>query len=457
MEEDLPQISSPATVLMVINNQIVTIEVDGVNAPFTGGNFLDLVERNFYDNVRFHRIENQPQFSLVQGGDPFSRDPDIPVEILGRGDFIDPITNEPRFIPLEIKPLGLGQPIIYNQIVPPPVQLPNIKGAIGMARSDALNSASSQFYIPLNDLPVLDGSFAVFGNVIDGLDVIEEIELGDSITAARVTAGTIPSRVSQIINDTTVLNNFINIVNRANLPLPIDFFQVLTEGDDIFEISAELSEETFGVLGLEGNDEITGSIINDVINGNQGDDSLSGGDSSDYIRGGKGFDSLSGGPDNDILNGNLDSDTVLGGRGDDFLRGGKGDDVLTGGEGNDILIGDLGVNNLAGEAGADTFVLRLVENQDEDTENNTNTIEDFNFSEGDRIGILANISLLSFTQEGDSTIIQLEAESEEDNIIIATVNNSLAEEVRSSSFSVDFTDISVPDALPFGDAALRIG
>ncbi|NEN93707.1 MAG: peptidylprolyl isomerase, partial [Okeania sp. SIO3H1] len=53
MEEDLPQISSPATVLMVINNQIVTIEVDGINAPITGGNFVDLVERNFYHGVRF--------------------------------------------------------------------------------------------------------------------------------------------------------------------------------------------------------------------------------------------------------------------------------------------------------------------------------------------------------------------------------------------------------------------
>ena len=457
MEEDLPQISSPATVLMVIDNQIVTIEVDGVNAPITGGNFVDLVERNFYDGVRFHRIENQPQFSLVQGGDPFSRNPDIPLEILGNGNFVDPIINQPRFIPLEIKPLGLGQPIFYNQIVPPPVQLPNIEGAIGMARADALDSASSQFYIPLNDLSVLDGTYAIFGNVIDGLEVIEELELGDSITAARVTEGIIPSRVSQIINDTTLINNFINIVNRANLPLPIDFFQVLTEGDDIFEISSELSQETFGVLGLDGNDVITGSIINDVINGNQGDDSLSGADSSDYLRGGKGLDYLSGGPDNDILSGNLDNDILLGGRGDDLLRGGKGDDLLTAGEGDDILIGDLGGDNLVGEAGADTFVLRLVENPDEDEANNADTIEDFNFLEGDRIGIIGNISLLTFTQEGNSTVIQLEAEVEADNIILGTVNNSIAEEVISASFSVDFADASFQDALPFGDAALRIG
>ncbi len=453
MEENLPQISGIATVLMVIDNQIVTIEIDGFNAPITGGNFVDLVERNFYDGVRFHRIENQPQFSLVQGGDPFSRNPDIPLELLGSGDFVDPITNEPRFIPLEIKPLGLGQPIFYNQIVLPPVQLPNVAGAIGMARTEVLNSASSQFYIPLNDLPVLDGSFAIFGNVIDGLDVIEELELGDSITAARVTQGIIPSRVSQILTDTSLLNSFINIVNRANIPLPIDFFQVLTEGDDIFEISTELSQEVFGVLGLEGNDEITGSIINDVINGNQGDDSLDGRDSSDYLRGGKGLDLLSGGLDDDILNGNLDSDTLFGGKGNDFLRGGKDSDVLTAGEGNDILIGDAGTDNLLGEAGADTFVLAVIDNE----EDNADTIEDFNFSEGDRIGVSEPISNLSFTQEGNSTVIQIEAEEEENNIILGTVNNSVAEQVRSATFFFDFTTISVPDALPFGDAALRIG
>ncbi|NEN93358.1 MAG: calcium-binding protein, partial [Okeania sp. SIO3H1] len=215
----------------------------------------------------------------------------------------------------------------------------------------------------------------------------------------------------------------------------------------------ELSQEVFGVLGLEGNDEITGSILNDVINGNQGDDSLNGGDSSDYLRGGKGFDLLSGGPDSDILNGNLDNDTLFGGRGDDFLRGGKDSDILTGGEGNDILIGDAGTDNLVGEAGADTFILTLIENE----EDNADTIEDFNFSEGDRIGISVQISSLSFTQEENNTVIQLEGETEEDNIILGTVNNSTAEEVRSASFFVDFTTISVPDALPFGDAALRIG
>ena len=153
------------------------------------------------------------------------------------------------------------------------------------------------------------------------------------------------------------------------------------------------------------------------------------------------------------MNGNLDSDTLFGGKGDDFLRGGKNSDILTGGEGNDILIGDAGTDNLLGEAGADTFVLAVINNE----EDNADTIEDFNFLSGDRIGVSEQISTLSFTQEGNNTVIQIETEEEENNIILGTVNDSIAEEVRNATFFFDFTTISVSDSLPFGDAALRIG
>ena len=122
-------------------------------------------------------------------------------------------------------------------------------------------------------------------------------------------------------------------------------------------------------------------------------------------------------------------------------------------QGNDILIGDAGRDNLLGGAGADTFVLAVINNE----EDNSDTIEDFSVSEGDRIGVSEQISTLSFTQEGSSTVIQIEAEEKENNIILGTVNNSEAEEVRSATFFFDFTTIFVSDALPFGDAALRIG
>ena len=97
--------------------------------------------------------------------------------------------------------------------------------------------------------------------------------------------------------------------------------------------------------------------------------------------------------------------------------------------------------------------MTLIDNQ----EDNADIIADFNFSEGDRIGISVQISSLSFTQEENNTVIQIEGETQEDNIILGTVNNSIAEEVRSASFFFDLSTVFVRDALPFGDAALRIG
>ncbi len=77
--------------------------------------------------------------------------------------------------------------------------------------------------------------------------------------------------------------------------------------------------------------------------------------------------------------------------------------------------------------------------------------------EGDKIGVSEQISALSFTQEGNNTVIEIATEEGENNIILGTVNNSVAEEVRSATFLFDFTTISLPDSLPFGDAALRVG
>lgn len=447
--DNLPQISGPATVVMVVNDRPFAIEVDGANAPVTAGNFVDLVERGFYDGIVFHRVQREQQPLVAQAGDPFSRDPNIPLSELGRGNFIDPVTNQVRFIPLEIKPLGIGQPLVYDQIINPPVELSNVRASVGMARSDSLDSASSQFYLNLGDSQFLDGAFAVFGEVVAGLDVVDGIQLGDRIAAARVTGGIIPNRGSDIIDDPNLLNSFINTVNFANLPLPLDFFEVLTAGDDILEIATATAGQTLGVLGGDGNDQITGSAINDVVNGNQGDDTLTGEDSSDYLRGGKGFDVLLGGLDNDILNGNLDGDTLEGGVGNDFLRGGKGNDLLIGGDGSDILVGDRDGDTLIGGAGGDTFVLLA---DDDVTLENLETIRDFNPEEGDRIGILADLSLVELQQSDSDTTILIP-----DNPIVAIVENASVAQVESAIFSVEFATFPIPDILPTGDAALRIG
>ncbi len=114
-------------------------------APVTTSNFIELSNRGFYNGLIFHRVE--PGF-VVQGGDP-------------KGDGTG---GSEKTIPLEIVP-----------------QLKHVKGALGMARSQDPNSASSQFYITLDAAHFLDGSYAVFGKVAGGMDVVENLEVGDKM------------------------------------------------------------------------------------------------------------------------------------------------------------------------------------------------------------------------------------------------------------------------------------
>lgn len=189
----LPQLEGKATVEMIVNGAKIIIEVDGNDAPITAGNFVDLVNRGVYNGLAFHRVVKTPQPFVAQGGDPQGKDPKFPVERLGTGGFIDPQTNRERYIPLEIKPTNAESPI-YSQTLPqarvsqPPV-LRHQRGAIAMARSQAPDSASSQFYFALDDLDFLDGNYAVFGYVTEGMDVVDNIKQGDRIESAKVVKG----------------------------------------------------------------------------------------------------------------------------------------------------------------------------------------------------------------------------------------------------------------------------
>jgi peptidyl-prolyl cis-trans isomerase B (cyclophilin B) len=191
--KDLPRLEGKATVVMTVKGSPITIEVDGTNAPITAGNFVDLVQKGVYDGLVFHRVVRQPQPFVVQGGDPQSKDPKVPANNLGTGSFTDPKTGKTRYIPLEIKPKGADQPIYSKTleaagVTQPPV-LQHKQGAVAMARSQMPDSASSQFYFALADLGFLDGSYAVFGNVTNGFDVVNKIQQGDRIDSAKVTQG----------------------------------------------------------------------------------------------------------------------------------------------------------------------------------------------------------------------------------------------------------------------------
>ena len=195
MNSNLAKLEGTAKVKLVVNGSPIIMEINGNDAPITAGNFIDLVDRGVYDGLAFHRVVKQPQPFVAQGGDPQGKDPNFPVSRMGTGGFIDPDTGERRFIPLEIKLEGEEEPV-YNKAVgrqagfsAPSVALKHDRGAVAMARSQAPDSASSQFYIALADLEFLDGDYAVFGKVIEGMDVVDSIEQGDRIESAEVIEG----------------------------------------------------------------------------------------------------------------------------------------------------------------------------------------------------------------------------------------------------------------------------
>jgi peptidyl-prolyl cis-trans isomerase B (cyclophilin B) len=120
-------------------------------APLTTANFIGLVESAFYDGLTFHRVE--PGF-VVQGGDP-----------LGTG-----MGGSNKKIKLEVSP-----DLLHGEA-----------GAVAMARSQHPDSASSQFYITLGPASFLDGNYAVFGRVVEGLDVVKKINLGDRMNKVTI-------------------------------------------------------------------------------------------------------------------------------------------------------------------------------------------------------------------------------------------------------------------------------
>jgi peptidyl-prolyl cis-trans isomerase B (cyclophilin B) len=172
----LPRLNGKATVVMTVNGKKIAIELDGNNAPISAGNFVDLVQQKFYDGLTFHRVVKN---FVVQGGDPKGN---------GQGGYIPKGSSSERRIPLEIKATGATTPT-YSQPINGTAQLEHKRGAIAMARTQSPDSASSQFYFTLEDVPYLNGNYAVFGKITQGVEVLDTIKQGDKITSAQVTQG----------------------------------------------------------------------------------------------------------------------------------------------------------------------------------------------------------------------------------------------------------------------------
>lgn len=187
---DLPQLLGRAVVEMETTKGNLSIVVDGYSAPINGGNFVDLVQRGFYDGLDFIRAED---FYILQAGDP-------PGEAEG---FIDPQTNEYRAIPLEVLVKGDEEPVYgvtleeLGRYLDQPVLPFNAYGAVALARpaGDA-NGGSSQFFFFKFDTEMtppgfnlMDGRYSVFGYLVEGKEVLEKLNEEDKIISAKVVDG----------------------------------------------------------------------------------------------------------------------------------------------------------------------------------------------------------------------------------------------------------------------------
>ncbi len=131
-------------VIEMENGKKIRLELDASAAPLTVENFLSLVKEGFYDGLIFHRVI--PGF-MIQGGDP-----------LGNG-----MGGSEKKIKGEFAANGHPNPLKHT------------RGVISMARSMDKNSASSQFFIMHADAPHLDGQYAAFGKVVEGMETVDEI------------------------------------------------------------------------------------------------------------------------------------------------------------------------------------------------------------------------------------------------------------------------------------------
>ena len=186
----LPQLKGRATIEFETNKGTLTAVVDGYSAPITAGNFVDLVQRGFYDDMPFIRAEDN---YVLQTGDP---------EGAEEG-FIDPKTNAYRAIPLEILVKGDSEPVYGSTLedlgryLDDPVLPFSAFGTLGMARpNEDPNGGSSQFFFFLFEaeltpagLNLLDGRYSVFGYVVDNKELLDKLGQGDRILRAKVISG----------------------------------------------------------------------------------------------------------------------------------------------------------------------------------------------------------------------------------------------------------------------------
>ena len=167
-----PYTGSSRTVEIDVKNYgKIKLVLDPKYAPISVQNFLNLINEGFYDGLTFHRIMSG---FMIQGGDP---------QGTGMG-------GSEKTIKGEFLSNGVENPMSHK------------RGVISMARSNAMDSASSQFFIVHQDSTFLDGNYAAFGMVTEGMEVVDEIA-----TKAQPTDnnGTIPAANQPVITSIKIV------------------------------------------------------------------------------------------------------------------------------------------------------------------------------------------------------------------------------------------------------------
>ena len=149
----------------------IKLELDADVAPITVNNFIDLVNDHFYDGLKIHRIMDG---FMIQGGNGI------------------PAGKAAHTIKGEFSSNGVENNISH------------VRGTISMARTSIKDSASSQFFIVHQDSTFLDGNYAGFGHVTEGIEVVDAIE-EKVAPKATDTNGTIPENEQPIIESITVI------------------------------------------------------------------------------------------------------------------------------------------------------------------------------------------------------------------------------------------------------------
>ena len=158
------------------------VKLFGKDNPVTVSNFIENIDKNIYENQKFYKIINFPQLKFVHSG--INPENEFSIE---RNQILNKTSPS---IPLEIKFLKEIKPR-YNYQIKNPDETENLintfeSGSIAMVKSGKNMSSSTEFFFVTSKIPELDGRYSVFGKIIKGLDVLEQINKEDYIKAVQI-------------------------------------------------------------------------------------------------------------------------------------------------------------------------------------------------------------------------------------------------------------------------------